>query len=56
MMLASPELQDPGFVASLPIKRLGTPEEIAATVQFLASPGGAFFVGQVLSPNGGAVI
>jgi NAD(P)-dependent dehydrogenase (short-subunit alcohol dehydrogenase family) len=40
----------------LPAQRFGEPEDIARTVAFLAGPGGDFFVGQVLSPNGGAVI
>jgi 3-oxoacyl-[acyl-carrier protein] reductase len=38
-----------------PIGRFGRPEEIAATVAFLASDDAAFFVGQTLSPNGGIV-
>jgi NAD(P)-dependent dehydrogenase (short-subunit alcohol dehydrogenase family) len=41
---------------ALPIKRFGTPDEIARAVEYLAGPGGAFFVGQVISPNGGAVM
>ncbi len=40
---------------SLRIGRLLEPEEIAATVAFLAGPGGDAYVGQVLSPNGGTV-
>ena len=38
-----------------PIGRFGRPEEIAATVAFLASDDAAFFVGQTLSPNGGII-
>jgi len=38
-----------------PIGRFGRPEEIAATVAFLASDDAAFFIGQTLSPNGGIV-
>ena len=39
----------------IPLKRLGTVEEIAATAVLLASDGGNFYCGQILSPNGGAV-
>lgn len=39
-----------------PLGRLGTPEEVAAAVVFLASPGAAFITGQVLAPNGGFVV
>jgi 3-oxoacyl-[acyl-carrier protein] reductase len=42
-------------VGRTPIGRLGTPEEIAATVAFLASDDAAFFVGATVSPNGGLV-
>ena len=36
-------------------ERLGTVEEIAEPVLMLASDGGNFFMGQFISPNGGAV-
>lgn len=38
-----------------PAGRLGTPEEVAATVAFLASEEASFYVGATLSPNGGLV-
>jgi 3-oxoacyl-[acyl-carrier protein] reductase len=38
-----------------PLGRFGRPEEIAATVAFLAGDDAAFFVGATLSPNGGIV-
>lgn len=38
-----------------PAGRLGTPEEVAATVAFLASDDAAFYIGATLSPNGGLV-
>ncbi len=41
---------------ALPLRRFGRPEEIARTIEFLAGPGGSFFVGQIVSPNGGAAI
>jgi len=39
-----------------PQGRLGTPEEVAALVAYLASDEAGFFTGQVFSPNGGLVI
>ena len=39
-----------------PLGRIGTPEETAAVILFLASAGADFITGQVLSPNGGFVI
>jgi 3-oxoacyl-[acyl-carrier protein] reductase len=41
--------------ARTPAGRLGTPDEVAATVAFLASDDAAYFVGATLSPNGGLV-
>jgi 3-oxoacyl-[acyl-carrier protein] reductase len=42
-------------IARTPAGRLGTPEEVAATVAFLASDDAAYYVGATLSPNGGLV-
>jgi 3-oxoacyl-[acyl-carrier protein] reductase len=42
--------------AQLPLGRFGEPEEVAATVAFLASPEAALFVGQTLGPNSGDVM
>ena len=39
-----------------PLCRLGTPEEVAEALFFLASDASSFFTGQVLSPNGGLVL
>ncbi|RKH54795.1 SDR family oxidoreductase [Corallococcus aberystwythensis] len=50
----SPELVD--RLAKLnPMERLGTPEDIAASVAFLAGPEGGWINGQVLRANGGMV-
>jgi 3-oxoacyl-[acyl-carrier protein] reductase len=38
-----------------PIGRYGRPEEVAATVAFLASDDASLFVGETLSPNGGMI-
>ena len=36
-----------------PMGRLGTPEEVAETIAFLASPSASYITGQVISVNGG---
>ena len=38
---------------SLPIRRLGTPEDVAAAVAFLASNEAAFITGQIINIDGG---
>jgi 3-oxoacyl-[acyl-carrier protein] reductase len=43
------------LAASTPAGRLAEPDEIAGTVAFLASDDAGYFVGAVLSPNGGLV-
>lgn len=42
--------------AQTPLQRLGTPEDIACAVSFLASENASFITGQVLGVNGGFVI
>lgn len=41
---------------AIPARRLGRPEEIAATALFLASEHAGFYHGEMLSPNGGALM
>jgi NAD(P)-dependent dehydrogenase (short-subunit alcohol dehydrogenase family) len=41
------------YAAETPLGRIGRPEDIAATVAFLARNGSAALVGQIVQPNGG---
>ncbi len=44
------------FAEQVPMGRLGTVDEVAAAVAFLASPESGYISGQVLSPNGALVV
>lgn len=41
------------LASSIPLKRIGTPEEIALAVDYLVGPGGAYVTGQTLVVDGG---
>ena len=44
------------FVDIIPMKRFGTPEEVAHMVKFLVSDEAAYITGQVISINGGMLM
>ena len=63
----SPGLVDTGFdplaeevkrahAQSLPLKRLGTPEDMSSAYVFLASDEARYYCGQLLHPNGGEIM
>lgn len=52
--LESDEVDD--ILRLIPIGRVGTPEEIAGPILFLASDLSTFMIGEILNVNGGAVL
>jgi 3-oxoacyl-[acyl-carrier protein] reductase len=53
--LADPKTRA-NVLASIPIGRVGSPEEIAAPILFLCTPLAGFITGEILNVNGGAVL
>jgi 3-oxoacyl-[acyl-carrier protein] reductase len=55
-MLGHLSEEDLAMIANeTPVGRIGTPEDVAHLVRFLALPSSSFITGQVISPNGGLV-
>jgi 3-oxoacyl-[acyl-carrier protein] reductase len=54
-LLAEPD-QIREMAQAIPLKRLGTPEEIAYAMLYLASDQAAFVTGQTIVVDGGALI
>ena len=51
--LRSDEERTRQLVSSIPLKRLGVPEDVANTAIFLASDESSYFTGEILFPTGG---
>jgi 3-oxoacyl-[acyl-carrier protein] reductase len=51
-----PEPRRTEVLKSIPLGRVGTPEDVAAAVAYLASPSAAYVTGQVLRVNGGLLM
>jgi 3-oxoacyl-[acyl-carrier protein] reductase len=56
MTRALSEEQRKALLDQIPLGRLGTPQDVAAAVAYLASPGGGYVTGAVLHVNGGMVM
>ena len=56
MTAAMTEQAKAGLSATIPLERLGRPQDIAATVAFLASDHASYITGQVLVVDGGMVM
>ena len=54
--LSNAEVPRAGAVATIPLGRVGRPEEFAGAVLFLASDLSTFVTGEILNVNGGAVL
>jgi 3-oxoacyl-[acyl-carrier protein] reductase len=58
--MSAPTLNDPksraAIFATIPLGRVATPQEIAAPILFLCTPGAGFITGEVFNVNGGAVL
>jgi len=58
--MSRPALDDPKtgakVLATIPLRRVATPEEIAAPVLFLCTEYAGFITGEIFNVNGGAVL
>ena len=58
--MAAPALENPSVApkvfATIPLGRVGTPEELASCIVFLCTDGAAFVTGEIFNVNGGAVL
>ena len=58
--MAAPALNDPPtrqkVFSTIPLRRVGTPEEIAAPILFLCTEHAGFITGEIFNVNGGAVL
>ena len=56
MMKATLEAFEESIANSLPLKRIGRPEDVAAACLWLSGPGGAWVTGTVVPIDGGSVV
>lgn len=51
-----PDKVKEGYLSQIPLKRAGTPEDVAEAVYFLLSPAASYITGTVINVSGGLVI
>jgi len=51
-----PDKVKEGYLSQIPLKRAGTPQDIAEAVAFLVSPAAAYITGTVINVSGGLVM
>jgi 3-oxoacyl-[acyl-carrier protein] reductase len=54
-VFSTPEMMR-NFVATIPLGRIGTPDEVASVIAFLASDLASYIVGQTIDVNGGQLM
>jgi 3-oxoacyl-[acyl-carrier protein] reductase len=54
-VLQNPSTQQE-ILRTIPLRRVGRPEEIAAPILFLCTPHASFITGEIFNVNGGAVL
>ena len=53
---ALPQAAQEALLATIPMKRLGAPEDVARAVAFFAGAGAGYITGQVLCVDGGMAV
>jgi 3-oxoacyl-[acyl-carrier protein] reductase len=56
MTAGLPEAAKAAMLQAVPLERIGTPEDVAGVVAFLAAPDSDYITGQVLNVDGGMVM
>ncbi len=56
LLTSCPDEYNDQTLSGVPLGRWGQPEDVAATVRFVASEEASFYAGWVFSPNGGVVM
>ncbi len=56
MVQVLPEAKREEYVSQIPLQRMGSPEDIASAIMFLASPSSDYITGQVIRVNGGLLM
>jgi 3-oxoacyl-[acyl-carrier protein] reductase len=56
MTRAMTDAQREALLARIPLGRLGTPDDVAAAVVFLATPAAGYITGTTLHVNGGMLM
>ena len=48
--------QNPGYIDSIPMRRLGKPSDVAEATGFLCSDGASYITGTTIHVNGGSYV